>query len=289
VTRTRGLVALGVATVIWGATFPMIKAALADVSPLTFNALRFGLASLFLIPNLRALDAATLRAGAVLGFFLCAGFALQTVGLETTTPSRSAFLTALNAPFTPMVGLVLGGPRPAGRAIAAVFLALIGTGLLTGAFGDASALSVGDWLTVGCAICFAIQIEYSARSSRRHPAAQLMVGQVIGAAVIGLPLVPLMEHPHIHWTPFLSGAVAVEVFLATLLCLRLQLAGQKVVSATQAAIVFALEPVIAAMTSRLTLGERLTLVQWVGGGLILLALLLSSVGAHAESEGGVAA
>jgi len=266
----------------------MIKAALADVSPLAFNALRFGLASLFLIPALRSLDAATLRAGAVLGLFLCAGFALQTVGLETTTPSRSAFLTALNAPFTPLVGLVLGGPRPSGRAIAAVLLALGGTGLLTGAFSDFSALSTGDWLTVGCALCFAVQIEYSARASRRHPAAQLMVGQVVGAALIGIPLVPLLERPMVHWTPFVIGAVAVEVFLATLLCLRLQLAGQQVVSATQAAIVFALEPVVAAMTSRLTLGERLSLVQWIGGGVILLAVLLSSLGAHPENESAAA-
>lgn len=275
--RARGVVDLLLAAAIWGATFPLIKAALSDVSPLTFNALRFVLASLLLIPSLRRLRGPSLRAGLALGFFLSLGFAVQTAGLQTTTPSRSAFLTALYAPFTPLVALAMSGDRPDRRSLLAVAVALGGTLLLTGAYRDWGGLSVGDWLTIACAVCFAIQIVMTANYGKDLPHEDLLVAQVIGAAIVGVPLVPLLETIRLHWTPLLIAAVATEVVLATLLCLRLQLEGQRVVGPTEAAVIFAIEPVVAALISRWTLGERLDLMQLLGMGLILMALLIPAL------------
>ncbi|MEO8032399.1 MAG: DMT family transporter [Gemmatimonadota bacterium] len=284
--RTRAILALLLAAAIWGATFPLIKAALQDVTPLAFNALRFGLAALCLIPALRRVPGPAFRAGLLLGVFLSVGFAVQTAGLQTTTPSRSAFLTALYAPFTPLVAVVLGGRRPNRWSIAAVVVALGGTVLLTGSYPEVGgALSTGDWLTVACAFCFAVQIVLIDRFGARYQLGDLLVAQIFGAALVGLVLVPILEHPAVHWSPLLVVALAVEVGLATLLCLRLQLAGQKVVSPTEAAIIFAIEPVVAALASRWALGERLTAVQWTGGSLILLALVIPGLG---KDKGGTA-
>jgi drug/metabolite transporter (DMT)-like permease len=277
--RLRATAALLLAAAIWGGTFPLIKAALADISPLTFNAIRFVLAALLLLPAVGRLDRKSLRAGLLAGGFLSIGFAVQTVGLETTTPSRSAFLTALYAPFTPLVALLMGGARPGRAAVLAVAVALVGTLLLTGSnHGFGGALAIGDWLTILCALCFAIQIVLIDRYSSRHPVEELQVAQIVGAGLVALALVPLLEHPAIHWTPLVVTAVGVEVVLATLLCLRLQLAGQRVIGPTQAAVIFAIEPVVAALASRWTLGERLNGMQWIGGGMILLALLIPGLG-----------
>lgn len=276
--RVRATLALLLAAGIWGGTFPLIKAALADVTPLAFNAIRFVLAGLCLLPAIRRLDRQTLRAGLVLGAFLSIGFAVQTVGLQTTTPSRSAFLTALYAPFTPLVALMLGGARPGRWAILAVAVALSGTVLLTGAYaGFGGGLTVGDWLTILCAVCFAVHIVLTGRYGARHALPDLLVAQVMGAAVVSLPMVPLFETPSVHWSALVIVVVAVEVLLATLLSLRLQLAGQQVIGPTQAAVIFAIEPVVAALASRWTLGERLNGVQWIGGGLILAALLIPNL------------
>ncbi len=284
--RTRAILALLLAAAIWGATFPLIKAALQDVTPLAFNALRFGLASLCLIPALRRVPGPAFRAGLLLGIFLSVGFAVQTAGLQTTTASRSAFLTALYAPFTPLVAVMLGGRRPNRWSVIAVVVALGGTVLLTGAYSEAGgALSTGDWLTVACAICFAVQIVLTDRFGAQYPLGELLVAQIFGAALVGLVLVPILEHPAVHWSPTLLVALTVEVGLATLLCLRLQLAGQKVVSPTEAAIIFAIEPLVAALASRWTLGERLMPVQWLGGSLILLALVIPGLG---KDKGGTA-
>jgi drug/metabolite transporter (DMT)-like permease len=274
------------AAAIWGGTFPLIKAALADVTPLAFNAIRFTLAALCLVPVLRRLDRGTLWAGLITGAVLSIGFAVQTVGLETTTPSRSAFLTALYAPFTPLIALMLGGARPGRWAVLAVAVALGGTVLLTGAYaGFGGGLTVGDWLTILCALCFAIQIVLIDRYGARYTMPDLLMAQILGAGLISLPLVPMLETPAIHWSPLLIVAVAVEVFLATLLCLRLQLLGQRVIGPIQAAVIFAIEPLVAALASRWTLGERLSGIQWLGGGLILVALLIPSLGKDADSKG----
>ncbi len=274
-TRLRGTLAILLAASIWGGTFPLIKAALADITPLTFNGIRFGAAAVLLLPALRRLDQRALGAGVIIGGFLSIGFAVQTIGLETISPSRSAFLTSLYAPLTPLVAMLLGGPRPDARAIAAVATALGGTLLLTGAWqGWAGGLASGDWLTVLCALCFAIQIVMVDRYSARHSLGSLQLAQVLGAGLVAVPLAPLFESPAAHWTPLLIIALVVEVLFATLLCLWLQLAGQRVIGPTQAAVIFAVEPVVAAAASRLTLGEGLEGMQWVGAALILVALLL---------------
>src|SRR5277367_1618234 len=92
-------------TAIWGCTFLLVQNALADVSPILFLALRFGVASLalFVVYRKKLMRAAILP-GLASGLFLFAGYALQTEGLKYTTASKSAFLTSLSVPMVPLAG-----------------------------------------------------------------------------------------------------------------------------------------------------------------------------------------
>lgn len=87
-------------TMIWGLTFVVIKSALADISPLLFNAIRMSLAALLLAAVFHRerswLTFGALRYGSLVGFFLFLGNELQTCGLKYTTPSKSAFLTGVS-------------------------------------------------------------------------------------------------------------------------------------------------------------------------------------------------
>ena len=94
-------------TLIWGSNFVVIKNALADISPLFFNAVRMSLAAVVLavvfyreLGRLHRQFAALRIAG---GFFLFVGNELQTVGLKYTTPSKSAFLTGVSVVLVPIL------------------------------------------------------------------------------------------------------------------------------------------------------------------------------------------
>ena len=85
-------------TVIWGGTFPAVKYALESCSPWLIVAMRFAIAgvlfALFLRGAIRNFNWQILSRGIILGLFFFAGFGLQTLGLQYTSPSRSAFRAA---------------------------------------------------------------------------------------------------------------------------------------------------------------------------------------------------
>ena len=105
--RLQADLALGLAALIWGATFVVVKDALADVSVFVYLAVRFALAAavmaLFFWRSLRGLTLASIWAGAQIGFFMFAGYAFQTTGLRFTTPSKAAFITGSSVVLVPLL------------------------------------------------------------------------------------------------------------------------------------------------------------------------------------------
>lgn len=105
------LLLLGV-VLVWGATFPLVKAALADTTPLLFNLLRMTLAFAVLAAvnrsSLRQITPADLKLGATAGLFLGLGYQLQTSGLMHTSASRAAFITGLVVVLVPLLSAVPG-------------------------------------------------------------------------------------------------------------------------------------------------------------------------------------
>jgi len=272
-------------TFIWGATFVQIKGALRDVSPMLFNALRMVLATGALLvlhlPHLTKMDAKTVLAGVRVGVFLWAGYEFQTTGLRLTTPSKSAFLTSISVVLVP-VFLALFWRKTVGRwTMLGVLAAFAGLFLLTvpsgSGIGDFKTVNFGDLLTLGCAIAFAFQIIFVGRATQSHPFQPIAVLQIATAAVLMIPSVPLLEHAHIHWTWRVIAALLVTAMLSTALAFTVQSWAQQFMSATNAALIFALEPVFAWLTAYAVLGEALKLRAAIGAGLIVVALLVSEI------------
>ena len=147
-------------TLIWGSNFVVIKNALADISPLFFNAVRMSLAAVVLAAvfyrELGRITASSLRSGLLVGVFLFVGNELQTVGLKYTTPSKSAFLTGVSVVLVPVL-LALFWKRGLNRWTAAgVVLAFAGLYLLTvpasaGGGFNLRSMNQGDLFTLGAA------------------------------------------------------------------------------------------------------------------------------------------
>jgi drug/metabolite transporter (DMT)-like permease len=274
-----GLASLAIVLVafIWGATFVVVKEALEDVTPFLFLAIRFSLAIVLLAGAMRgrlARRSAPHWGGAVLcGTLLFLGYALQTTGLRLTTASKSAFITGLFIVLVPLFGSIVYGSKPRPVELAGAAVALAGTGLMTST-GMELRWNSGDLLTAGCAAAFAAHILSVAHFSKKMDYERLSVMQVAGVAVWSWVAVAALETPRIVWSLRVWFAVLTTAALATALSFFLFTWAQQLLSATRVALLFALEPVFAGLTSWLVAGEAWTARSLTGAGLILAAIVL---------------
>ncbi len=274
--------ALALITAFWGITFVVVKGALGHGDPFSFLALRFGIGALALTAIARRdmLAPQTLRRGLMLGVFLFLGFALQTVGLVSTTPSRSAFITGLYVVFVPVLGLALFRKVPRLSSWVGVVLAALGLRYLTGAEVDAGqGLSRGDWLTLGCAVAYAFHIQLTERYAPKSGVVALVAVQLWVVSVLSVLCLPFAG-ARVEWVPSFLGAAAFCGLLASAVAICVQTWAQARTTAVRVALICSMEPVFAAVYSVALGYETLGPREWVGGGLIIAGVLVAELGAH---------
>ena len=280
---TLGLLA---ATAVWGATFVTVKDALAASDTFTFLFLRFSVGALAaallavaIAPwapvEQRGFSLALLRPGLVLGGLLFGGYALQTLGLETTTPARSAFITGLTVIFVPFVSWRLDQKRPPVRAFVAPLVAVVGLQQLTGVSWS-SAIPVGDALTLGCALFYAGHIALVGRFAKGLPALPLTAVQLGVVSLLSAATLPLVTRRFVPTTGFV-GAVLFTGVVASALAIGIQAWAQRRLSAVRAAVIYSLEPVFALSWALVTGLGWPSAPELVGGVFILGAVLISEV------------
>lgn len=283
--------ALLVLTLFWGTTFSVVKDALQDASVGVFLSLRFAVA-LAVIAAAWAwrgdrADRALLRHGALLGLAMLAGFWLQTLGLRHTTPARSGFITGLSVVIVPFVARFLLGRRVRPASWGGVALAVLGLLVLTRPFGEAVSADVrlGDLLTFGCALAFALQVVFTGEWSHRHPLAPFVAVQV-GVTLAGALLSMAIEGPRLApAAPARFAAIVAFTGVAmTALAFFVMNWAQRHTTAVRAALIYSLEPVTAALFSAFWWGEALGPWELAGGGLIVLGVLLGEVGGALEAR-----
>jgi drug/metabolite transporter (DMT)-like permease len=263
-------------TLIWGATFPATKAALVQVPPFSFLFFRFLLGSVLSVTAYLLMggtlygDREVLRMSAIATIFLFLGYVTQTIGLQYTTASNSAFITVLYIIFVPL--LLRRFHTGTWFAIA---LAVMGLWLLV---RPSLTMNLGDLWTLACAGAFAAHIACLESYTRRGNATLLFLWQMILVTVL-FGLAMLIEAPalaQVRPTPVLLGGLGVTGGLATG-AFAVQVWAQRLVPAQQVALIFALEPAFAAWLAWYALGEQLSFEGWVGSGLILAGVLIGGL------------
>ncbi|MGA2608609.1 MAG: DMT family transporter [Terriglobia bacterium] len=276
-TRTKAEAFLVVVTAIWGCTFVVVKGALADASPLPFLAVRFMLAGLLLLVILGRgqVDRATILPGSILGLFLFAGYLFQTWGLIYTTPSKSAFLTGFSVILVPVI-MMLSGFRMGSATLVGGVLGLFGIYLLVAPSGMA-AVNRGDMLTLAGALSFAVHIVLVGHYTKKFSFLHLVPVQVLVVGLLSLGALPFVPHQTLHLTGRLVGAILVTAVLATGVAFSVQNWAQQYTPAAHTALIFALEPVFAALSSWLVIGEHFGGRVLLGSGLILAGMVISEI------------
>jgi drug/metabolite transporter (DMT)-like permease len=270
-------------TVVWGSTFVITKSLLEENSPLFYTAIRFLLGSLLLIAlfprRLTRISRSTLMRGSLLGLLLYAGFVVQTVGMQYTTASKSAFFTGMLTVLTPLVQIAVQRFYPAGRKqlkignLLGVVAAGAGLYLLTSPAG--SRFNKGDALTLVCALFFACYIVYLDLVSDEPDKLRLSFVQFLFCAVVGMPVALLFEQVRAASSGAYILSLLYLTIVATVIAMWVQNRYQGDTSPTRAAVIFAVEPVVAAVFAYFVRGELIGLAGILGGAMIVGGLLIS--------------
>ena len=276
--------ALVVAAFLFGTTFPLVQDALEDVTPFGYLVLRFTIAVIVLAPFAVLIARrdgyerrALVRVGVVAGLLLFGGYATQTIGLQYTSPSTSAFITGLYVVFTPFVAALVERVLPSRRIVASAVVAMVGLYLLTGA--DVS-FGRGEVYTLACALIFAVWIVYQGRHVIDIHPIPFTTMQMATLVVVGIP--PAVRQGLGDLSPTAWFAIVFTGIACSAVALSLQLWGQRRIPAARAALILLLEPVFAGLISFID-GERLGAVELLGAAVILGAIVLAELGPRREA------
>jgi drug/metabolite transporter (DMT)-like permease len=266
ITRGRGAAMLVLSSALWGTSFIVIKQVSPSMPASAICLARFAIGSLALLAFVRA-DKKTWRYGIELSVWLFAGYATQAVALRYTSVNRAAFITAMYVVITPMLAVIFG-QKVRGLVWSSAVIALVGCGLLCAEGGGPN---LGDIWSLATAITWAVYIYRMEAVARRFPALPLAVAQLIPIALFSGAWFAASPSPvtEFHWPLLIYlglGCTAATTFL--------QAAAQQVVPAPQAAVIFTLDPVFAAIFAPLFLHESLGGRELIGAILIVFAAVI---------------
>lgn len=265
--------------IIWGATFAIVKGILDQIMPFTFLAYRFFWAAFILglifWKRLKNIDKIILGKGFLIGIFLFLGFTFQTVGLKYTTATKAGFITGLSVVLVPIISHFFIREKISKNSIRGVILAFMGLWFLN--YNSSFIFNFGDFLVLLCAVSFAMHIISVGLYTRKVDYVLLVIVQLTTVFVLSFLMALFFERPGIHlyypsgvwWSIILTG------IFATALAFYMQNKFQRYSTATKTAIIFSGEPIFAAIFAYLLLGEKVGLIAWIGGLLIIFGMIIS--------------
>jgi len=276
-TKILGPLLLVIVSILWGTSFPLIKIVVSRINAGEYVAFRFTLSVLFLLPYFihsifkkRSKIREAARPGLILGLLYFGGIFLQGLGTGYTSASNSGFITSLYIPIVYAIDVLQQRFNYNHKFTIALILSVIGMYLISGGSYESR---IGDLIVLAGAFFWALQVLAVDRFSKKYFSIDLVFFQYAVTAIAGLVLFPASSFPEslISVFPILLYLAAVCSILVGVL----QVLGQKYTSASQAVLIYALEPVSALLFSLLMLGEKLGIIESIGATLILISVIIS--------------
>lgn len=277
-------ISLVLVALVWGSSFHFVHDALSDIGSAPLLAIRFLLASVFLLPFCKPLR--WHPGGLEAGTYLFLGFMFQTIGLTGTTPGKAAFITGLNVILVPVFVTLKTKKLPSPALWTGVILAAIGIGLLT---LEGSLLpGKGDLLVFLCAISFALQVIAVDKAAEKIDPKNLTLIQLGVCTFLSFGLWGIAGGK-IQWTMPVFWALLITAVPATTIAFLVQTWAQKFTTPTRVGLAFSTEPVFAAIFSKIYGDEIFTIQKLIGcvlvfGGILLSELLSKDTDSHQEQK-----
>ncbi|PAQ15384.1 EamA family transporter [Bacillaceae bacterium SAOS 7] len=270
---------LFITAIIWGSGFVVTAIALEYLTAYEVMAGRFVVASLILTIifgyKFKKITKSVVWKGAILGTILYIAFALQTVGLQYTTPSKNAFLTAVNVVIVPVIAYLIYKRKIDRYELFGSGLAIVGIGFLS--LQGSMTINIGDVLSLLCAIGFAFDIFYTNLFVQKEDAISLTIVQFITAALISIVTVFIQGDIPITMEKEAIYAILYLAVFSTTIAYLFQNMAHRYTTATKAAIILSTESFFGMLLSVLFLHEVLTGRMVMGAMLIMIAILIAEL------------
>lgn len=272
-------------TLCWGVSYYLMDLSLADMDPFTLNAHRF-LGAFFIAAaiswkKVKTVNKTTLKYSVLVGIALVFVYIGATFGVKYTSLSNSGFLCAMTVVFTPMISRVVLKEKQDRKVVTAVLMCFVGIALLT--LKDDFSINMGnlkgDLLCLMCAFAYAIDLLLTEKavSHEEVDAYQLGVFQLGVTGVCNLILAFITEQPHLPSTPSIWGAVLFLAIFCTGVAFVVQPVAQQYTTAAHTGVIFALEPVFAAVVAVIFAHEILTLKSYFGAFLMVASVIVMEI------------
>lgn len=263
--------------IVWGSGFVVTKNALNHVTPYYLLAFRFVIATLLLgiifFKRLKKAKFEDIKSGILVGLFLFGGFATQTVGLNYTTAGKQAFITATNVVMVPFIYWAISKKKPDNYEVFGAILCFVGIGILS--LDGSLTMGYGDFLTLICAVFFALHISTVGHFAKNTDPFVLSVVQLGTAAILSI-IAALIFEPRM--VEIQSEAIIPIIYLAifsTSLAFLIQTVAQKYTTSVHTAIILSLEAVFGSVLALIFLREPFTIRFLVGCLSILVSVIIS--------------
>ena len=275
------------AAIIWGFAFVAQRVGMEFVGPFTFNAVRFTLGTLVMVPflffgkkfTIKDPSLATSRRkilwGVIgTGILLFIGVSLQQVGLQTTTAGKAGFITGLYVVFVPIVGIFLGHRT---NLYTWLGVLLSATGLYLLSITSGFRIGHGDLLVFACAVVFTFHVLLIGWLSPRMNSFHLAIGQFSICALLNIIVAFSIES--VDTGKIMEAAIPILYggILSVGIAYTLQVIAQKEAHPAYASIILSMEAVFAALGGWMILHESLSQRSLAGCFLMLAGMVVVQV------------
>jgi len=273
-------ISLFLVTIGWGISFLLTKNSLDFLETYNFLAIRFLLAFFIsygiFYKKFKNVNKKTVKYGIGLGILLFLHYALQTVGLNYTTVSKSAFITGLNVIMVPVFSAIIIKKVPERKVVFSTIIAFAGLGLLT-LNGNIDGVNIGDIYTLLCAFVFALYIILVGKYTVKVESISFATIQLGVVGILSLITSFMIESPVVPTEIAAWGNIIFLSVVCTSGAYLVQNVAQKYTSPSHTALIYTGEPVFAAFFGYIFLEELLSFRGTLGAVMILSGMLIVEV------------
>ncbi|MBT2724950.1 DMT family transporter [Bacillus sp. ISL-46] len=284
--QTKANIMMVIVNIFWGSSYVFMKIGLMSLQTFNIISLRFLIAFIitgFLFyKRIMKVTKQAIISSFILGFALFGVFTFITFGVSMTSASNSGFLVSLTVIFVPLINCVLIKRLPPWTIRVGLVFTLTGIGLLT--IEHSFSINLGDLLCIIGAFCYAIHIILTGKLTKQNDALTLGILQLGFAGLLAMICSFVFENPSLpsSLNPWIA-IIGLGIFCSAVgfVC---QSIAQKYTTSTHIGLIFALEPIFAALFAVLLFGEVFTFRDFIGCCIVILGILISQIDKESLSK-----